>query len=191
MSTNARRPLAQALDIIAEFEKLIDTAATCDRWEVAGSVRRRRTDVGDVDIVAIPRTGPVDVSDGMFPEIKTVNLLWHTLDAMLAAGKIAKAIKQTTLGPRTRWGDCCRAVAFKGMDIEIQCADADNWGGWMAVRTGPDPLPKLLVIGIEKNGYSCRGGFHLHDRKGKLVEKCTEQQFFDAARISMKVPHQR
>lgn len=55
MNTAAQRlPLAQAERIAEKIRG--ELAPFCERIEVAGSIRRRRPDCGDVDLVLLPRT---------------------------------------------------------------------------------------------------------------------------------------
>jgi hypothetical protein len=56
-----------------------DLAPSCERIQVAVSVRRRKEVVGDIEVVAIPRYAPA----GLFGDC-TANLLWehpHASDA--------------------------------------------------------------------------------------------------------------
>jgi hypothetical protein len=53
-----------------------DLAPCCARIQVAGSVRRRKEVVGDIEVVAIPRYVPA----GLFGDC-TANLLWEHLHA--------------------------------------------------------------------------------------------------------------
>jgi DNA polymerase/3'-5' exonuclease PolX len=75
--SKTQRPLPDAERIAAAI--VADLAPYCDRIQVAGSVRRRKEFVGDIELVAIPRYVPA----GLFGDC-TANLLWehlHTHDA--------------------------------------------------------------------------------------------------------------
>ena len=50
--TKTRVPLARAQVVAAEVVALL--APACERIEIAGSVRREKTDVGDIEIVCTP-----------------------------------------------------------------------------------------------------------------------------------------
>ncbi len=60
MSTSVRRPLAEGEAIASAL--VADLEPYCARIQVAGSIRRRKEMVGDIEIVAIPRYEP----DGLF-----------------------------------------------------------------------------------------------------------------------------
>lgn len=178
MSTSMRRTRAQALDLADQFANLLAPAVTCDRFEFAGSLRRQRPDVGDIDIVAIPKWGEMP-GDDMLQTPTVVNLLWHRIDDLIKAGTFTKHIKDTLAGPRTKWGEGCRAIEFRGCAFEIQLADVDNWGGWMAVRTGPAELSKDLVTRIPKYGHTLRDGFYVFE----MAFSMTTQQVRDGSKL--------
>ena len=48
-----RIPLAEGVKLANEVVALLETS--CERLEVAGSIRRQKETVGDVEIVCIPR----------------------------------------------------------------------------------------------------------------------------------------
>src|SRR5436190_14063617 len=72
--SKTQRPLPDAERIAAAI--VADLAPSCACIQVAGSVRRRKEVVGDIEIVAIPRYVPA----GLFGDC-TANLLWAHLHA--------------------------------------------------------------------------------------------------------------
>ena len=78
MSTGSKRTHAIAFADAESFRKLFPAAAFA-RWEFAGSLRRCRPDVGDIDHVVIPTIAEALVPQGLFGEAKktSVNLLWQ------------------------------------------------------------------------------------------------------------------
>ena len=52
MSNNTHRPLAEALEVANHIQSAL--APHCARVEIAGSIRRRRPSIGDVEIVCLP-----------------------------------------------------------------------------------------------------------------------------------------
>lgn len=194
MSVSRRRAWQSALADADDFRSLINPAITCERYEVAGSIRRRKPDVGDVDIVAIPKVAEIAAGD-MFGTPTDTNLLWARLDALLAGGEIKKHIKDTKAGPRTKWGDICRAVEWRGCCYEINLAHLDNWGVVLAVRTGPEEVSKDLVTRIQRYGYRSRDGFFIYDIKSTpaatLIPVRTEEAFFKMAGLQCLPPERR
>jgi DNA polymerase/3'-5' exonuclease PolX len=72
--SKTQRPLPEAERVAAAI--VADLAPFCARIQVAGSVRRRKEVVGDIELVAIPRYTP----SGLFGAC-TANLLWEHLHA--------------------------------------------------------------------------------------------------------------
>ncbi len=193
MSTTPRRSLARALLELADFEAQMIPAVTCERWTVAGSVRRQKADVGDVDIVCIPRFADLPGND-MFATPTRTNLLWQRVDDLVRLGKFSRHARDTVLGERECWGDKTRSIEFRGCAYEIYVADKDNFGPLLAIRTGPAELGKELVTRIPRFGYACRDGFHLWDVKASpavMRKDVTEDQFFKAAGMVFMPPEQR
>src|SRR4051794_11027397 len=143
LATKAKRPLAQALADTEAFRALFP-AACYARWEVAGSVRRRASECGDVDHVIIPHFGEVDVGDGLFSTTQEVNLLFFQLDALVRGGLVSKHLYGAT---GYRWGDKSRGADFRGHNHELLCVDVDTWGAALAIKTGPAEYSKRLVTG--------------------------------------------
>ncbi len=115
MSNDQRVPAAQAR---ATAESLVTLLRPhCTSIEVAGSLRRGKADVGDVEIVVIPAP----------------SLLNH-LDKMVADGTAQKAVY--TDG-RTRWGVNYRGLLYQGIKCEVFMADQYNIGAQLWLRTGP------------------------------------------------------
>lgn len=154
MSTTAiKRTWREAMADAIAFRDLFPS--TCyERWEVAGSLRRRVAEVGDVEHVVIPRVG--QQRDGLFGEPKPVNLLWHHLDAMLHGGAVSKHLYGTA---GTRWGPKYRGSEYRGRCHEIWTADADNFGAQLAIRTGPGDFSRRLVTSLQGHGYVNDGGY--------------------------------
>jgi hypothetical protein len=57
---------------------------------------------------------------------------------------------------KPRWGNKYRGCDFNTLGTtalhEVFCADADNWGPTMAIRTGPGDFSRRLVSGLHRLG---------------------------------------
>lgn len=101
-------------------------ACTCERVEIAGSIRRGVPTVKDAEIVAI--AGP------------------HTLrsmDQQISAGAWTKALYGDRLLPR--WGAKYRGFDVDGLRVEVFFTDADSWGLTYWLRTGPGDANQALM----------------------------------------------
>jgi DNA polymerase/3'-5' exonuclease PolX len=156
MSTvDQKRGWTESLAAAEAFRDLFTGAF--ERWEFAGSIRRRCREVGDAEHVVIPRI--VDrAGDDLFGGAKPVNLLWERADALVASGKVSRHLYANG----QRWGLKYRGVDFGYLGLitlnEIFCADESNWGPTLAIRTGPADFSKQLVTGLLRNGHRNKEG---------------------------------
>lgn len=162
--TSSKRPLAEAIADAQAFRDLFPPE-TFEVWKGAGSVRRKCELVSDVDHVVIPRFGEIASGD-LFGTPSTVNLLWHHLDALVAGRQLEKWVRENG---QSAWGERQRAVRFRGHKHELWCADRDNWGSILAIRTGPGDFSQRLVIQIQYAGYANVDGYVVSNHDWRCV----------------------
>lgn len=140
----------------------------CERIEIAGSIRRRKPDVNDIEIVAIPN--PYDI--GLF------------------ASGIASILE---LFPVIRGQLPCKYTRRKlpdGIEADFFFAVPENWGLIYAIRTGPaDFSHHVLACGWVRNGYNSVNGMLIRD--GKTVSIYEESDLFRVARVPWIEPEDR
>lgn len=195
MSTTAlKRPLAEAQ---ADAEAFRDLFAECyERWTIAGSVRRGKSEVGDVEHVVIPTQRDRIIPGSMFGEMESVNALLVRMDELLDAGVLVKHTYDVnradgTTGERQMWGDKYRGIDFRGHMHEVFCATPAGWGAILAIRTGPADFSKRLVTSLHPRGLQCEGGRVKYKRDGKVYATPTEESFFVACGVPWLEPKER
>lgn len=187
----------QLLDAVADAQAFRDLfAETFERWEFAGSIRRKKPEVGDVEHVVIPRTGDAPVIGSMFGEAATVNLFLHRCDELLDTGAIAKHVYAVNLASgdtttRTMWGQKYRGISFRGHLHEVFCATPENWGSILAIRTGPADFSQRMVTALHPRGLQQMEGFVRYKRDGKMYPTRDEQAFFSACGVEYTEPEKR
>lgn len=119
MSSDVKVPAEQARAVAQQI--VVSLAGICETIAIAGSVRRGKAMVGDVEIVAHPYHAPE---------------LLARLDRWIATHEAYKAVYSDG---SNRWGKKYRGLKIPGFDahVEIFLADADNWGYQYWLRTGP------------------------------------------------------
>jgi len=137
-----RYPLAAAT-VLAEH-LLARLAPACERIAIAGSLRRRKTTVKDIELVAIPKQVP---ADDLFGDV-TKSALDDLLAVEIAAGRLARNLQHKGDGARAKYlwlpdGD---------LAVDLFLADADNWGNILAIRTGDGGFTKRLVTSTRLGG---------------------------------------
>lgn len=149
-TTTTKRTLLTALADAEAFKKLFE--GTFERWEIAGSVRRRKLIVGDIEHVVIPKLGEIPAED-LFKGSILCNLMLRRCDELLSAGIISRHVYSNNAhgAPMHRWGEKYRGCDFRGFNHEIFCAEEEGWGSTLAIRTGPAELSRQLVTNLHVN----------------------------------------
>jgi DNA polymerase/3'-5' exonuclease PolX len=95
-------------------------APYCHRISIAGSIRRQRPQVKDIEIVALPWQEPSDLFG----------------DALVAHHGFCAAVNQWRAIKGQPTGKYTQRRLPEGINLDLFMADADNWGLILAVRTG-------------------------------------------------------
>jgi DNA polymerase/3'-5' exonuclease PolX len=155
--------LAQARELAESLVALL--APSCQRIEIAGSIRRLKPNPNDIELVAVPSYQAVPRILSLWDSEPTLgerwtrkpdheelmtdaaNLLDKLCDDLLRAGTLEK--RPDTRG-RHCWGTGIkRAVFYHGTDYApvdlFQVVAPAEWGVIYAIRTGPGDFNRLLV----------------------------------------------
>jgi DNA polymerase/3'-5' exonuclease PolX len=125
----AKIPLADAERHAADLVGLLESA--CERIAVAGSIRRRKPEVGDIEIVAIPSMG--------FD-------LFGDPSGSLLDPRLERLARDGVLEP-IRGGNYYKqfAVPAAGCKLDLFLCNRDTWGMIFTVRTGSAQFSHRLV----------------------------------------------
>lgn len=122
----------------------------CKRIEIAGSIRREKPEVKDIEIVAIP-------ADWLS--------FSHVVDKL-------ERIKGSAIGRYTQ-----RKLP-EGINLDLFMANERNWGLIFAIRTGSAEFShKILASGWVKAGYKSIDG--MLTKNGKQIEIREEVDLFN------------
>src|SRR5262245_14058081 len=105
-SVGSRMSLARATQYAAQFVLLI--ADACERVAVAGSIRRQQAQVGDIEVLAIPKL--LQQSTLFGDDIPPRDLLAETTDRLLSKERVQHRATEKT---RRAWGTSYRRMLFK------------------------------------------------------------------------------
>ena len=162
MSTVATRvPLAEAERKANALMELLRPA--CIRIAIAGSIRRRKPDVGDIELLMVPKFEQYQTFD-MFGELasaETVNRLDHYCDVLHD-----QDILRARLGKdgKAAWGSKYKRARFDGMAADLfSVLHPAQFGVLLAIRTGPATWSHRLVMrdyagGMLPAGHVIRDG---------------------------------
>lgn len=150
MTTGAidRIPLGQAQVIAWTVER--ELRPYCERIEIAGSIRRRKETVKDVEIVAIPKGGRTNLLGDPMGDSLTDYLASQLGKGHWQLRPNVKGI--TTFGPANK------LLTRDGFPIDVFSTTERNWGMAMFVRTGPAEwniraMQRFRKLGMEGHAY--------------------------------------
>ena len=169
MSDKKRWPAADAIKVADEL--LAALWFFCERIEVAGSLRRKRAMVGDVEVLYVPaiETRKVDMfTNGDF------NTAEEAIAELLASGIISK---RPNIAPHYTWGALNKLAIHcaSGIPVDMFATTANHFPMSLVIRTGPKDFNFRLIAGAEKRGFKV----HAYDHgSGAFTEIATGRNVY-------------
>jgi DNA polymerase/3'-5' exonuclease PolX len=152
----------QAAEARAAAEDLVRALwPACERVEIAGSLRRGKPEVHDIEIVAVPKTETRP--DGLFGEVQG-DLLEDCVAHLLAHERVgARAVENRrtdgTIDVQTKLGPAFKALVYLGIPVDLFIVRPPaQWGVIFALRTGPGDWNIELVTRCKEIGRRVAGG---------------------------------
>lgn len=163
---NKKYPYAETYRIALEV--LEQLRPHCIRAEIAGSIRRRKPEVKDIEIVAIPKP----YSTGLLEDgIASVVNKWPKIKGELPC-------KYT------------QRVLPSGIKLDLFFAEENNWGYILAMRTGSANFSHhVLANGWVRQGFKSSDGYIYRD--GEKHEVKEEKDLFEMIGIRYVEPEKR
>ena len=195
--TECRLPLGQAEVYAERLREALMPA--CDDILIVGSVRRRKVDVGDVELAILPKFDPAstDLFGGAVDErVPGYTHLDRAIASLVASDVLVRAGLD---GPRQKAFTLGRAARDCGFKVELFIAQGrGNWGNTVAIRTGPTEMNIALVTAWNRGGllpdFLChRDGWLRWGGPGRsTVFECpTERHFFNYVKLPCIAPRKR
>lgn len=156
-------------------------AVGCARIIIAGSIRRRKAEPNDIELVAIPNVGTYEVRDLFGESIKT-----HTVNRLEDEIGVLIDSENWEFDPITRRnGPAYKRLRHveSGTCCDLFITDRRKWGVIATIRTGPGDFSKELVSLAHQRGMFVQVGLlHGHPpifAQGKVQpcpsgEKCPQ-----------------
>lgn len=132
-----------AEDALDRFHLLCDELRPyCERIALAGSLRRGKQRVKDIELVVIPKF--VSAGDSLFEGMSSeVNALDQHLATMLESGSIKMRVGNAG---GTSWGPRAKFAVYEGVPVDIfSVIPPAQWGLILAIRTGPADFSKRFM----------------------------------------------
>jgi DNA polymerase/3'-5' exonuclease PolX len=171
MSTGTKLPWQQAAEIAEQLVR--ELTPHVERLKTVGSIRRRKPEVGDIELLAEPRMIEADFFGTPGPDLEPIRQM---------AARWGRVLKN---GDRY-----IQVEILDGVHVDLfLCYAPAQWGSLLAIRTGPAELGQHAVTCMKAYGLRHVQG-HI-ERDGTLVPTPTEEDFFAAARLPCLPPRQR
>lgn len=147
MADKTRIPLEHARLLADEVVALLEPS--CDRIAVAGSIRRRRPDVGDVEIVCLPRYEVIQADLFAPGEGLNRDLLTARCSDLLADGTLAH---RPDVNGHPAFGAKFKRLLYRGVPLDLFSPLPECWGVVFCIRTGPAEFSHRLVTPRRQGG---------------------------------------
>jgi DNA polymerase (family 10) len=147
-----RVPLDAAMEVAEEIVDRMSAVAGCESCTYAGSLRRMRETVGDVDIlVAAGRSDPFMEAFAHLPDVAEV---------------IARGTKKTSV--RTA----------KGLQVDLRVVPPDSWGAGLQYFTGSKAHNiRIREMAVRRNLKLSEYGL-FHAKSGKKIVSASEEDVY-------------
>lgn len=161
-----------------------------DRLIVAGSLRRRKLMVGDVEILFVPKVSSVQT--GLFEtDRETVDHAAKELDRLLASGVIAK---RRNVHGSEMWGAKNRLAVHvaSGIPVDLFATTSPNWWNYLVCRTGNAKNNIVICNAAIARGWTWNPyGAGFTDAAGVIHPVASERDVFDMVGLSYLEPWER
>lgn len=170
MELYTARKLAETLKGLLE--------GSCKRIEIAGSIRRRKPEVGDIELLVIPRfENGVDMLDKELGNMRFLGIL------DLRRNKRGS----TTYGPKNK----LMVHVESGIGVDVFSTTEECWPVALVVRTGGKQTNIRISMAAQERGYEFHAyGSGFSTPNGEIV--ChSEREVFEAVGLPWQEPWER
>lgn len=163
----------------------------CERIKIAGSIRREKSEVGDIEVLMIPRYESRRVS--LFGD-KDFDIAAEKINQMLTAGVLAK---RPNVRGHFAWGPLNKLAIHtaSGIGVDFFTTTAAHWYVSLVIRTGPAEFNQKLMTSAARHGINLHaygdgtGATETHG--GNDIPVTSERHVFELAGMPWKEPKDR
>ena len=163
MATATRTPLGRALRIWNDIRHAL--APDCERLELAGSARRGRPEVKDLEAVAIPRFREVPDENDLYRRPRVANCLQAHIERMARMGMI-RLVKNGTRYMAFDW-----LLDAEPLRVDLFTATVETWPTIYMVRTGPAQFNMMILQRAREKGYRILWGTGIYNADDVLNDR--------------------
>lgn len=143
-------PRAAALTVVREL--LVELQPACEKVVVAGSLRRRKQQVGDIEFVYVPRMVKMADPEDFFGKQITVNAVDVLLAKWIAEGTIGRRLNAKG---STMWGEQNKFAVHCASEIPLDffASDHSRFFNMLVCRTGGAATNVAICEGAQDRGW--------------------------------------
>jgi DNA polymerase/3'-5' exonuclease PolX len=177
---------AVAMDLVSALSPF------CDRITIAGSLRRRKTVVGDVEILYIGKQQTASDPNLLFG-FTTENKADYKILSLETSGIFRRRLNVnglTTYGLKNKLMVHCDS----GIPIDLFSATEENWWNYLVCRTGPAESNIRIATAAKDKGFKWNpygAGFSGRLHPNKIYPMRSEREVFEFVGLEYKEPWQR
>lgn len=189
MSDKPRFPNATGMRVAAELCRALKPA--CERLVVAGSLRRRRPTIGDVEILYISRTETRPDPADLFRNVQVI-LVDEVIATLENAGVLER---RTNTKGSEMFGEKNKLMRHRatGLPVDLFATSEASWWNYLVCRTGPAESNTRIATLAREKGYQWgpySPGF-THLGNGRITRMKSEEAVFQFVGIPYLPPDQR
>lgn len=164
----------------------------CEKFLIAGSVRREVPEVKDLELVIVPKTSVEQRLLGVEGSVEGF-YRWAASQTHIDWIKpgVAQIERNWPVKPNARYlRGMFSGSDDNGLKIDIFIANRDNYGAIATMRTGSNHFTHALMIRGIQVKKRCKGGY-LTNSEGTPIETPYEKDFFEELGLEWLAPHKR
>lgn len=179
-------PHAEALRVAEELQAMISPA--CKRIAIAGSLRRWKPEVGDIELLFVPILS--ERPDGLFDR-RIVDVCSEVVEKLLADGVLAK---RPNVNGHFTWGERNKLAIHvpSGIPVDLFGTTEANWFVSLVIRTGSKETNLRLTNGAIRRGATLNAyGSGVTWSDGTQTAATSEQHVFEMCGVLYLPPERR
>ncbi len=164
--------------------------AGCIKVAVAGSLRRGKEAVGDVEIVYVPNFVPVQSGD-LFGGTEPMNAADLIINGWLQRGVLNKRLNSKG---SEMWGEKNKLAVHvaTGIPVDLFATTEDCWENYMVCRTGGAETNKEICMAANRKGWTWNPyGRGFTDDEGQIIPVTSEREVFELVGLPYLPPEKR
>jgi DNA polymerase/3'-5' exonuclease PolX len=157
---------------------------------IAGSLRRKRPVVSDIELLYVPRLNEIDDPEDMLCRKITIDLTEPAIAALLKLGTIAKRPNKRgsfTWGPENKLA----VHIASGIPVDFFATTEERFFNALVVRTGPAESNVRIASAAKGIGWKWHAYGNGFTRAGETQIVTSERAVFEHVQLPYLEPHLR